>query len=638
MPSRLAPAIVVYVNGQANSAWKPITAQRSSTAGRLDYIVLENNLAATGQRVAQMALVQGVSFEVEVVGVVSGQMFVYGWGKLSKQRVGVGNGEHVSYVARVEPFHFGIPVQGHVIYNAITGKHHKTDLPLVFNPIIDGSTEGNMREKNPLPGEVSVFIDPEAYRTDEAEKAQKSKGKLWTLAEAVYYLCKTLNPEKYILNPRKGDCVAMFNNAQDTIRNIVIPDGTYLSEALDLLIRPFGFSWNINYERRGRRSIQFSRRGDNSRQGFVGMQMPGEMLNTSKTNTSDFEVEYDLAEMYNQITGLGGFVEIEETYELKRAWSEEDDALSGDPDKLLRTDEDFNENRDVWRKWVLNEAGDYNGLREEIKKAHDFKDLKDEYTGDDFAPARRRRFLPMISLNLDKSPLGKIDGVSVQYWRTTGLEDDGEWVDVIDECQVLTRECGIYFTGKHPPEEIMREDDNAKVRVTAVIRFDTRLKYTAKKQGTSPNADIVEKTLDLSDRFQYRKIVQENVTVEDGKTLAVNDYEKLVYYCEQLRSAWDMASVSGPIQLEGIDNPQYQLGQTITGVVGRNVSFNAKGPNVGSAAFPQIVGITYDFQRQKTTLNLDQFRKDKLIERRSREDAAENKAVQTNSRTGERRR
>jgi len=190
---------------------------------------------------------------------------------------------------------------------------------------------------------------------------------------------------------------------------------------------------------------------------------------------------------------------------------------------------------------------------------------------------------------------------------------------------LLSDQCGIYFDDANEPYLISQNGDDARVRITATLRFPLRIESLAAKQRDSAQPETYELFLNLMDRFHYRVVHEQSKFYEelqagedeDGEEVAptrkanvADDRAALAQYCEQMRATWDGAAIHGPFTIEGIDRTRYELGDSIVGIEGRNIPLNGK---LNGSFHPQIVGMTYDIQRQHMILTTQQYRADKRV-------------------------
>lgn len=589
----------MLVNGVAVSTLRPLSAHRTIGGRSLDTATFEVDLGAAGQYVQNLALAEGGA-DVEIVGVVNGGLKSFAWGKASVNSIKIGDGESLGFTARIEPYHLGLLMTGAFFYNPTIGGPQVIQIDPVFNPLIDGAILPNKSPGAYLPGNTPVFVDPESVRTPQAQSLQGGAPQPWSLADAVQYLCWSLNPSQLnVQNPNPLDLAAL---PPVLLYNVGLRRGQFLSHYLDELLEPWGWTWKIELLAPGLRQIVVFARGFGTPQSMF-LQAPGSAW--AGDNAVETAVDYNVGTTTNNVTVAGDWHYFESTFVLQRAWPKSKDTtavtdFSQDADAY----QNDATNHRVWREWVLNEAGDYNGTRPEISAAFDFEAI----LGHPLIP-RRQKFLPTLALDHDLSPLGSLQGISVDY----SIDNGETWRPItrlVDStCQILQREAGIRFDGDQVPIELYTAGDKAKVRVTATLRDDERLGLNIPNDFSSPLSSSNPTLVDTSDRHHWREILPSSKyfgtfssAITQGNT--ADDSVPLALFAATLKAAWDMADVSGPIEIEGLDSVQYDLSDVITEINGRAVSFAA----AASGRWPQVAAISYDFQSQKRTLHLETFR------------------------------
>ena len=285
----------------------------------------------------------------------------------------LGEDKALQIVSRLEPYHFGAMTTGQQMYDGGQNSLVVSQREIVFNPIIDGAVVGNMGDKRTAFGH-RVFVDTRSCETAPALKYRKEKSTgvaKWTLAEAVMYLCWALNPvNANVFNPaavavlEKIFASTIFKNKSPELQNVRIPLGVYLPEALDLLLEPYGFGWFVDLLARGSRMLNFFRLGDGQIK-QVKYQAEGQTFDFAKTNVENFDVTLDVGRRnVNEVIVFGDWVTIESTWELMWGWPYSRDLYDLTLADLNRNAEDWAdhpEHHDIYRKWVLNEGGDYIG-------------------------------------------------------------------------------------------------------------------------------------------------------------------------------------------------------------------------------------------------------------------------------------
>lgn len=626
MPSRPATLFKVYVDGAYTPELKVQMIQRSCGGQMLDSAVLVNdprfgsppylqNLRITDGKSATIVIIS------EPLGNPAAGKAIF-WGRVTREQVQIqdGNaGERLVVTARVEDFHFGEPLRGKWTWDTIAEDYLQIDCQqIIFNPIHEGKVHFNRWIDKTRNQDEPIFIEVEYLEPAETEQNEESLGQEWSLADAVYYCCGVCNgTEPYIANPTLAELRALFSPF-DFVRHLTLKNGLYLPKILDALLEPFGYQWCVQIDpNNARRKIGMWRRGVGLGLQPVTLQAPVAPVNPG-TNLKSCDIQFDVSAAYNSVLGLGGFIEIESTWELLKAWPESQDDLKDTPDVLNTMHANYDDHPDAWRKFVLNEGGDYNELRggSEYDKEHNFTSLTadaDDFVGRSIFCTKRRKFRPTLTIGEDGSPIGKVQGVVVEYFNGNTGATNG-WTVYPGEVQILSKECGIRFSGQRAPEEILRQGTNVKVRVTATVRFDARLPGLAARQPGSPLADDQQLILDLHDRFHWRFVgddSQYKSQVDSGELLAneADDREAIAAYAEDIRLAWDQASINGPLVIEGCDWT-FRIGAAVSGIDGRNISFRSRADN---ARYPTIAGITYNVQAQTMELQLDQYRKARML-------------------------
>ena len=631
MPQRDSLPLAVYRNGILTTDLEVIDIQESSGAERLDVATLHyKDLTLEGRAFHS----QITNEEIEITRTDTDQSLH--WGKISIVPPQLNaQGEKLFVKSRTEKYHLGDKVQGYWVWNQLAWDTIEeeyapaavlVDREIVFNPIIDGRIYGNLNDSFLSLGEEAghpLFIDPESVRTQAARDLQGgADGIVWPLSKAIYYLLATLNAdETYVANPTLATIAAAVDDDADEVLNVEIPTGTYLADALDLLLTPLGYRWRVKRTALGARTFEFQHRTAGTLVA-VKHQALGSTLNTAAQNVEAAGLTFDISNLFNETTLVGGAYSYEVTAELARAWPEAQDTLE---DALLsRNAEGFETVKNAYRKYVLNEAGDYIGLRGEIDGVFTsaFRTALETTFGESIfneLTPMRRKMLPTLTLDVDREPIGPHSGVEIEYrnpdYDSEHPERGAEWLPIGNwGAQLLEHECGIYFGGEFPPlEELTGQVTRANIRfrVTFTLATDAALKNTATRDADSPNEDIVPLTISARTKFRYQLVSPLSKYYETGRpSLAANDTTALVDFGELVKDTWDLMDVSGAIQLEGLDandaGTPYDLFQRVSGVSGKNIDFEAK---ADSDEYPQIVAIERNVVNQTMVLHLQRMKR-----------------------------
>ena len=592
-----------------------------ANGGRDDILTFQVDLELLEERLVDTEAPVGYQRQVEVrmLDENGDPTDVLGWGFISKQHQTIDDRqEGMILEARLDKTVFGLPLTSYPVYD---GTEKPANPPLVaverkmvFNPEIDeqvlpnmsdqlravGDEAGDEGEGAVTPGKYNYFLDPESVRTTQAEGFQDQTASLWPLANAVYMLCWWLNPyETWILNPTLDELRDVFVDRDDLVKNIEIPFGVFLPDALDALLLPCEYGWHLIHELNedgGRETrMRFYERGTGISKEVL-MQRPGDFKSFDSTNVNEWNVSISLTDMANNILVYGANLKRESTFILQKGWDASDDTLDladlevGQPTAI---DKPF-----VGRKWVLNEAGDYIGRRPEITEAYDLDSLFDTPT-----PARRRKFEQCLSQRTsgddEESFRFRVDWYdSTQDGASDSADkDDPGWIQVKWPFSVLEKECGILIEGATPPDALWSlmqpSPDQAKVRITATLRGDSRIQAIATRRPQSPNGMDVALVLDMGNKFQDSAVSTDSIF--DGKpNIARDDTAKIQKYAEDVRDIEDCAQVNCSMILEGINHPDFEIGDLVNQAAGRNISLNGYVAQTGvEPRCPQIVGFNF---------------------------------------------
>lgn len=608
MPSRPATQVTVLVNGAPDPTLRALSVHRGTGGALKDQAVIEVDLSEKGtggQWIQNVTLNAMVGAQIQVVAYPNGAPTLLHSGTAVVPSLAIGDSERLTFTSRVEPWHFGAVMDGVLCFNPLTGLTQVWPEECVFNAEIDGVALPNQSQLFRQLGQAPVFLDPESVRTPSAVAVQGDTPVFWTLQTAVAYLCWALNPAQvYIANPTGFGLLPAW-----PLQNFQLPRGKFLCDYLDELLPRFGLTWGLDLSS-GVPTIAFVVRGQGAANA-VTLAPPGSVYSLATgTNAADTKLDYDVGNTRNQAVVYGDWHFFESTFVLSRGWAVGLDGLT--ESNLSRDSSNYNNDlsvvRDVWRKWVLNEAGDYVGLRPEILKPFDLGPL----VGHPVIP-RRRQFLPTVTLDDDLAPRGETHGVSVEYstdlgatWKNVRSLEDRTIV-------ILERECGIRFDGLFPPAELVRAGASAMVRVTATIRDDVRLGTIYGPDGGSPLAQPAPFLIDESEKFHWRDVLPTSkysaeVAAGTLPSAQADDLVALTEYAVWLQQVWDIADAGGQITLEGLDVGVYQLGDLIATINGRSINLNAQGAAGGGQRYPQVVGLNYDLQAQRRTLTVETYR------------------------------
>lgn len=620
--STALPAVrpVVYLGPEDGTAptgndlvtWLRVNEISRTAGGRsLDHIVLTVDLGIDGldRRLVDLATPTRFARQVEIWCPATDDEeddLPLAWGELTIQEIQIDDRrESATVTARIEPYHFGSPLPGFTVYDPRTSTEKLVADDVPFNPSIDGTVEANRSSREHSEKGYRLWIDPESMRREPARTWQGATASLWSIDTALDALCKVCNPEEtHLKNPAIAD-QSIFGEAA-AFENVAVPRGAFLPSILDRLLSPFGYAWRLELTSDAdgnlTKQIVVFKRGEGTEK-ELRLQRPDELLDLSKTNVSRLTTAHSIADLANVIKAEGSLQQREVTVELYRGWTEAEDALGLDVltrDPLLKAVSEFQSHQNAWRLWVGNEAGDACGTRQTVAPIPAAPlDLTTVF--DVVAPRRRK-----VEDCLTKDEEGHRRPAVLEYY------DTGEeiWKQVPSEWgyTILPDQIGVYFSGDFPPAILYGNGNDARLRITGTITGDSRLAHTTDRRSTSPNRRDVTLHLDLSDRFHDRKRqtdgpLASQILAPHGSDER-DDATTLEQYAEKVQAVEEAADLRVSILLHGLDFG-YEIGDLLTRVNGRNISFNRNSATAAAKRYMQITGIRYLVEEQRTELLVD---------------------------------
>ncbi len=438
---------------------------------------------------------------------------------------------------------------------------------LVFNP--DGRPNASGQAHTPDAGEPYTVFAPDAAAGNVA----------WTLDAAIAYVLAEHGASDTVDVPSPSEVRATV--PATVIRDVSL-EGRSLGEALAALLELAGARLTVRVEP-GVGSV--SRRldmatPDHGPAGWLCHQPPGRVYDPSRTHFAAMAVRMDFAAAPRRYVARGDGRLYESTFDLVAGW---DDALAtGDPDDVSpRTNPDYDQVRDVYRKWVLNEDGTYTASPYERGPAPDFSAL---FEGAPYV-RRRRRLLPCLS----RDAAGRSRGVYVEV----SLDGGTTWEQSTLAARVLREECGIALTADPLPAEYLAAAMRGEVRmrVTAAIASDSPL--SAEYAGTEGN-DLPGRTrhIHVPAGYRYRRVAPTSRFYGEAGADEADDTARLQ---DLIRAAWDAdrrapapARIEVPYLAFG-----HRVGQRLLGTRGRRVALARQ--HTGFAVAPVVRGIRLTF-------------------------------------------
>ncbi len=499
------------------------------------------------------------------------------------------NGELVDIVARDFSANLKrLSVYGQRVEKADGSDVFMAGLDTVFNPDSKGNAD-------PTPLEVgdrryTVFC------------AEPSQGAFWSYAEVIDYLLGEHVLNGQLQTPSLGQLKVLTDN--QIVRDLDVT-GLNLVEALQRCCERIGlyFKFVPRLAPVGPdQAIVFHKAGT-GRIIELNCQQAGRQFSISRTNIATLYSSRRFWPVTRRYVGQGDFKVYEATFELVKAW--DPNLEDTDYDKFSpSTNPDFYQVNDVYRKWCLNEAGQYSGAPYNQGEAFDFSKI---FGSNNFVQ-HRRRFYPALSTDKLSRSLGYFLQVSFD-----GSQNN--WWQYLHAFNILLDECGIWLSSDQLDADtwFASLQDNLKLRITASVVSDQRLTATLADGPVNSTAPVVDHAITLPRQFKYRKVSAQSIFANAAdSTLGIADE---VDDSGALRQFVRRIAATSPEVIETFDvqTPSlafdYQLGDTVgTSPESRDL-LACRSDNRSSS---RIVRVQMDFQKQCTNLKIVRQRDCKL--------------------------
>lgn len=232
----------------------------------------------------------------------------------------------------------------------------------------------------------------------------------------------------------------------------------------------------------------------------LNSQPSGERLSISKTNIARLSSVKNFWPVTHRYIGQGDFKVYEASFELMQAWDpglEDADYDTFSPS----TNSKFYQVKDIYRKWCLNEAGDYGGEPYNRGDAFDFSKI---FEGASSARSRRRFF---SALSAD------VQGKSLGYFLEVSYDGGTNWWQYLSAFNNLLDECGIWLSSDRFDTDtwVASLRNMLKFRITASVIADERLTCTVADGPVNSTRPAVDHLITLPRRFNYRKVSSQSI-------------------------------------------------------------------------------------------------------------------------------
>lgn len=602
----------VYIS--ASGTVKPVAADYQSQFDVLSFgrsanstvpmwCVLRKNLGTSGrmQNISIGPFSRNNQVEVWEVDSAGTRLTPVFWGAFARSHISIGpGGESQMIECQVHPhWHFGSPCYGQRQWSRQNDSTFHTHQDIEFNPEIDGIIRNNMLTSvDGVPFLDPIWIDAESTMSTKAIEWTAGAGETaqeWTIEDIVNAMCDVCNgAETYIKNPSTANMAAVFAGTDiPPVRNLVLRRGGVLPEYLDAILSPYGIGWYLSITGTADVSetrIVLYKRGSGTEK-TVKMQITG-TLDTATSNVESIDISVDYTQARNRCVVHGAFYEREVTMELFRGWPAAEDGAEDHADATVRSG----------RLFVANEAGDVDGMR-----AGNAVPVID---GSRFQPRRRVCEDMLAWRDAAASPPILLDR---QPPRLEVSDDDGGTWQPVDQdtWDCLPNQFGIFVSATDQQEAAIPEiflNSANRYRLTGMVRGEVRVIGDQANVGGSPVDQEAHLFIDASDRYFHRQRQTFGVAASQatGTGDTRDDATAIQDYAVSIVEKTRMATVNARAELFAIDYATYQLGDLITKLEGREISFNCN--TIGDPKYPQIVRLECTVNpQQRTLLMLEPF-------------------------------
>lgn len=330
----------------------------------------------------------------------------------------------------------------------------------------------------------------------------------------------------------------------------------------------------------------------------LNCQPEGEKLNPSKTDLVTLDSRKNFWPVTHKYIGQGDFKIFEATFDLIKAWHPGKQSADYN-DFSPSTNPDFSQVKDVYRKWCLNEAGDYSGQPYNQGSAFDFSEIFDTKN---FA-VRKRRCLPALSTDSQGKSLG--------YYLQVSYDNGSRWFQYLHAFNILLDQCGIWLSAEQLDTDtwIAAQKDTLKFRITASVVSDERLSSTLADGPVNSAVPVVEHIYTLPRRFKYRRVSDQSIFANSSGN--ADQADDSLYLYEFVRSK---AQANAEV-IETIDirtpfvSPDYQAGDIVETSPESVDLFNCRNDNRSISVIEQV---RLNFVAQSTELKIARTRRPQI--------------------------
>jgi hypothetical protein len=452
-------------------------------------------------------------------------------------------------------------------------------LDTIFNP--DG--KGNA-------GSMPVVVDGKSYT---AFSSELSQDRFWRYAEVIDYLLCEYVPPGQIKTPSFSRLQALTEN--QIVRDLDVT-GLNLIEALYRCCQRISLKFKIVprlSDSGPSQAIVFYKAGT-GRIVELNCQPAGQQLSISKTNIARLHGRKKFWPITHKYITQGDFKIYEATFELVKAW---DPGLEQNNYDVFSssTNPTFYQKKDVYRKWCLNETGQYSGPPYNQGDAFDFSQI---FKSSNFVH-RRRRFWPALSTDTQGRSLG--------YFLQVSYNSGQSWWQYLHAFNILLDECGLWLSSDQLDMDTWTAalQGSLRFRITASVVSDERLTAAAVNGPVNSIAPVVEHIITLPRQFKYRKVSDQSIFAElSGQMYGTPDEadDSVALYEFTRQTAATSPEV---IETFDIQTPSLMFDYRLGDLVGTSPeSRDLLASRSDNRSTSRIVRVQMDFKKQCTNLKI----------------------------------
>jgi hypothetical protein len=277
------------------------------------------------------------------------------------------------------------------------------------------------------------------------------------------------------------------------------------------------------------------------RESLLYCQKRGEDFSCRRTNVVKIRSRKHFWPVTHRYIGFGEYEVYEATFDLVKGWDTSKETTDYDIYSPVRNPQFFLV-QNIYRKWCLNEAGDYTDEPYNQGEAFDFSHIFGVKDYD-----RRRRCFQHC-LTCDKQ------GDGMGYYLQASYDSGVSWSEYVYPFEMLTDECGIWLSSDLIDGDtwVALVYGNLRLRITASIRSDRRLSCEVSDGPLNSMAPVRDHLMTFSKQFRYKKRSLQSVFAHNGEDFeqtAELDDSAALYECLR-KTAMLQSSVIEESQIE----------------------------------------------------------------------------------------